>query len=135
MCLAEGGATGAAIDGTPVPARDAAVMRGGGACGADKDIGGDMAVLDGTTIVPRYAADIMMARDVGISEGNIPDSAVNVAEETLKVIRRIDSDAADGMALAVEDTIERPAPISDARKVVLLAVGVVPDGSSSWRRT
>ena len=83
MCLAEGGATGAAIDGAPVLTRDAAVTRWIVTCGADKDIGGDMAVLDGTTIVPCYAANNVLARDAGISEGDIPDSAVNVAEETL----------------------------------------------------
>ena len=48
-----------------------------------KDIGGDMAVLDSTTIIPCYAGNIIFTRDAGISEGDIPDSAVNVAEETL----------------------------------------------------
>ena len=81
--MAEGGATGAAIDGAMVITRDAAVTRWIVTCGADKDIGGDMAVLDSTTIGPCYAANILFSRDAGISEGDIPDSAVNVAEETL----------------------------------------------------
>ena len=94
----------------------------------------DEAVLDGGRVIaidmPGDATNKIITCDAGISEGDIFDGAFpDTAEETLIIcIGFINSDAADGVAIAVEDAAESFVFVTDGGIVVLSAGGIVPSG-------
>ena len=95
----------------------------------------DEAVLDGGIVIaidlPEDTTSISKTCDAGISEGDIFDGAFpDTAEETLIIcIGFINSDAADGVAVAVEDAAESFVIVTDSGIVILGAGGIVPISS------
>ena len=85
---------------------------------------------NGCGSVTNDTADILITSDAGVGYGNILDPCTRayITEEAL-VVATIDTDAADGVALAVEGAAEVICTIfADGGVVVLGAGGVVPVG-------
>ena len=94
------------------------------------------AILYGAQIVTCNSTDIVVLRnvDAGIAEGQVLHSATcsDVGEQTHTIYRLIHSDAAEGLAVAVEGSIERMSLVTYDDVVVLFrgAVTIVPSGST-----
>ena len=136
--------TGAAECITAIVAHDAAVVAGAVLYGVDADGSSGVTVLDGaigarpTFNVACNAADVITACDTGIADGKVLDGAVsaNGSEETLVIVRIViaafvDTNATDGVALAVEDAVEIVGTVANSCIVVLGAGGIVPVGGGA----
>ena len=133
ICCGEGGAADAALHEALGSTHNSTVVIRFGIHGVYAYIGSYGAVLyGGLDDMSSYTAHIVITGDAGIGQVDSLDGAAIIdsagsAEEALNgEIGLIDSDAADGIALAVESTAEIVATRADGGVVVLGAGGIVP---------
>ena len=136
----EGGGADTVFNGASiVHAHDATVTGDRGPHGADGNVGGHVAAVDGTivAVVAHDAADVVVAGDAGVGKGEVVDvGAVSCpAEDALVVVCTavavlVDTDTADGLVIAVEvaaeDAVVAVEAASDGLEVVLVARKIVP---------
>ncbi len=130
----EGGATEAVPHGALGPTHDAAVVFGGALHSVDADIGGHGTVLhSGVENVSCNAAHSISASNACVGKVYSSDGAAtaNCAEEALISIgiifaAPVETDAADGVSLAVEGALETMVIGANGGVVVLGAGGKIP---------
>ena len=115
-------------------------MAGGiGLHGADGNVGGHVAAVDGTIVAvsTHDAADVSVSGDACVGKGEVVDvGAVSCPTEDSFVVvgyavaALVDANAADGLVITVEVAVEVAvvAVAADGGVVVLSALGVVPRG-------